>query len=817
MLKFFTRNVPRPGTAVRAIRIVLAVVMICLLSAASYISVLVLKRQAALSHVSRYDVAFSAAQGLSEFLRMRGELYELALAPGSQAAADAVRLRYEILLSRMSLFEAGDFRGFVTEDPDRAEAVEQISDTLFALDPIIDDPARSREALDITRPLEGRFTGLVSAANAYGGSQVAREQRELFQLHWEFTGLAISLAVGGFVLFLLNAWQNRLLVVAQTSLADTNEELREAGAELAAAVTEKQRANEELTVQNGLFETALDNMSHGLAMFDAGGRVIVSNRRMAEIFRLPERRLLPGTGLEELEQALVGAGTCSTRDARELLLPRDAGGLPSGPESFVLHLQDGRAIMLSRQPMESGGWTATYEDITERHRAQAQVYHMARHDVLTDLPNRVLLLEQFRTTLGRDRAAGRMTAVLCIDLDNFKKINDTYGHPFGDKLLCQAALRLRAIFREEDTLSRVGGDEFIVVYGDLTSPDQANAIATRLAEALAEPYYIGGHEVFCAGSIGIAVSENSEESVDDLLVNADLALYEAKAAGRATYTFYTSDMLVRTKRRSRIESTLLSESFDEQFHLAFQPITDLATGRVTSVEGLVRWRHAAQDRVSPQEVISVAEETGLIVDLGAWVLREACSMATTLPGEINVAVNLSPLQFGRSNIVDIVSRVLKETGLPARRLDLEITETLLLEDNLRIVEDLRALRALGARLSLDDFGTGYSSLRYLRRFAVDKIKIDRSFIEEIGRNRDHSSIVYAIINMANSLGIRTVAEGVETAEQLEIVRAAGCSEVQGYLVSKPLRKEDLDGFLAGFSGWHTIGKAGERAGESTGR
>ncbi|QDL94647.1 EAL domain-containing protein (plasmid) [Paroceanicella profunda] len=801
MLGFFTRSVPGPGAAVRAIRIVLAVVMICLLSAASYISVLVLKRQAALSHVSRYDVAFSAAQGLSEFLRLRGELYELALEPDSPSAADAVRLRYEILLSRLSLFEAGDFITFVQEDPERAETVKQISDRLFGLDSVIDDPAHTREALAATRPLEASFTGLVSAANSYGGSQVAREQRELFQLHWEFTGLAISLAVGGFILFVLNAWQNRLLVVAQKSLAETNAELREAGADLAAAVTEKQQANVELTVQNGLFETALDNMSHGLAMFDATGRVIVSNRRMAEIFRLKVERLRPGAELAELEKALIDAGACSAQDAREILSQHTMSGAASEPESFVLHLQDGRTIMLSRQPMAGGGWTATYEDITERHRAQAQIYHMARHDVLTDLPNRTLLLERFQTTLLRDRAAERLTAVMCIDLDNFKKINDTFGHPFGDKLLCQAALRLRAIFRDGDTISRVGGDEFTVVYGGLTSAEQANAIAERLADALSEPYYIGGHEVFCAGSIGIAVSENTAESVDELLVNADLALYQAKAAGRATYTFYTSDMLVRTKRRGRIESTLLSESFGEQFHLAFQPITDLATGRVTSVEGLVRWRHAAADRVSPQEVITVAEETGLIVDLGAWVLHEACEIATTLPEEINMAVNLSPLQFGRSNIVDIVSRTLKDTGLPARRLDLEITETLLLEDSPRIVDDLRALRALGARLSLDDFGTGYSSLRYLRRFAVDKIKIDRSFIEEIGRNRDHSSIVHAIINMANSLGIRTVAEGVETAEQLEIVRAAGCSEVQGYLISRPLRKAELDRFLTDRPGW----------------
>lgn len=774
----------RQETAVRLIRYMLAASMAILLVAAIYISFLVHKRQALFEEVSQYNVAFSAGQGVNEFLRFRKALLEALLNEGSEEAAASIqkaRLRYEIFLNRLSLFSSGDFRTFALESPDRQEVIEEAARTMESVDALITEGGDVENALALTGRLESDLVGLVSEANSYGGQAVAHDQRQLYILHWQFTAVTILLVLSGFGLFVLNSWQTRLLEATRKSLAASNEDLQRTSAQL---VTSNIRLGE----KNKLFETALDNMTHGLAMFDPHGHLIVSNRRMADLFRLTFDDVQRGTRLETLAQRMEEAGTCSSRDARRLFTLQE--------QNPVIETIDGGCIvMVSHKPMDDGGWISTFEDVTESHTAQLKVSHMARHDALTDLPNRVLLRERLVETLNADERRGRLTSIMCIDLDNFKKVNDAHGHPFGDKLLCEAARRLRFACRGADTVSRVGGDEFVVVHGDLTHPDQAAALAGRLVNALLEVYTIEGREVLAGGSVGIALGGGDVTDIDVLLRNADLALYEAKRGGGGGYAFYNEAMSARMEHRSQIESLLLAAPFDDQFELAFQPITNINSGKVTCVEALLRWKDQTVSTATPQEIVKVAEETGIILGLGEWVLNKACAFAADLGDDVCVAVNLSPVQFERSNIVETVQDALHQSGLPSNRLHLEITETLLLDDNDEVRADLQVLRRMGMRISLDDFGTGYSSLSYLKKFTVDQIKIDKVFIEEIGVNRDHNAIVASIITMASSLGMTTVAEGVETAEQLQILRSAGCDEVQGYLLSKPLPGPELIDYL----------------------
>lgn len=767
-----------PGGAVRIVQATLGVAIGCLAIAGIYVSMMLSERQASMAEVSRYNVAFSASQGVNEYMRLRQRLATAALNPLSPKARQEVVLRFEILQNRMNLFKSGDFGAFIRENPERVAVIDKVTAMIAAIEPAVRSMASTGDvisALKLTKPLEEDFIGLASEANSYGGAAVADDQRQMFRLHWIFTMISLSLAFCGFVLFMLNRLQNRQLVVAQCSLAT---------------------ANADLADQNRLFEAAMDNMSQGLCMFDADHRLIVSNRRMAEIYSLPHHGVRSGVGLKQLSSGMVESGSCSPEQAEWLHRGLESIAGRGKPDTMLAELADGRIVLVSSQPTPGGGWTATHEDITERHRAQAQVEHMARHDTLTGLPNRLLLRERLEETLIRDAEAGLSTAVLCLDLDNFKTINDTFGHPFGDLLIREVAGRVQSVFRPFDTVSRVGGDEFTVVYGGLKDVESVEEIAKRLLAKLAEPYFIGSHQVLSGGSVGLSLSRPEDCETDLLLKNADMALYDAKAAGRGTYSFYREDMARQMERRRWIESRLLAGDFTEQFEMAYQPITDLASGRVTSVEALLRIRREQEVPVAPQEVISIAEDTGRIVELGAWVMRNACEAAARMDADVAVAVNLSPVQFRRDDIVKMVSEAVEAAGISPGRLNLEITETVLLEDSREILASLAKLKDMGAKVSLDDFGTGYSSLSYLRRFSVDKLKIDRQFVQEIGRNSDHKAIVQTIVNMADALGMRTVAEGVETAEQLRILRDVGCDEVQGYLFSKPLAEGNLRRYLA---------------------
>jgi diguanylate cyclase (GGDEF)-like protein/PAS domain S-box-containing protein len=434
-------------------------------------------------------------------------------------------------------------------------------------------------------------------------------------------------------------------------------------------------------------------------------------------------------------------------------------------------------------------------DITERKRAEARIAFMAQHDGLTGLPNRNLLRQRMDEKLVHARRSVEKIAVLILGLDNFKAINDALGHGIGDKLLRGVAKRLRSTLREEDTLARLNSDEFAIVQSGLTRPEDAVFLARRLLQAIGDPYLLDGHSVVIGASIGIAMAPGDGDEPERLLKNADMALSRAKNDSRGTFSFFEAGMDARAQSRRKIEIDLRDAIHNDVLCPYYQPLIDLSSGRITGFEALVRWPHPERGMIPPAEFIPVAEETGLINALGGLMLLRACRDAALWPDDVRVAVNLSPLQFRGGNLLSVVMDALKQSGLPPKRLELEITETLLLEKSSQVQATLHALRALGVRISMDDFGTGYSSLSYLRSFPFDKIKIDQSFVRDLAANPDAQAIVRSIISLGMGLGVTITAEGVETEAELNCLRSEGCHEGQGFLFSRARPNVDIVGLL----------------------
>ncbi len=530
----------------------------------------------------------------------------------------------------------------------------------------------------------------------------------------------------------------------------------------------------EMASQHTRFETALDNMAQGLSMFDDAGRVLVHNRRFAEMFT----PCAAGADIGDV----VPAALHWTPDGDEAWLQA---------RSFTRTLDDKRVIAVTEKPMGGGGWVATYEDVTERHGIEARLAYIARHDTLTGLPNRVLYREHMEHALAQARRGGGVT-VLCLDLDRFKAINDTFGHTVGDRLLCAVAQRLRHETRESDVVIRLGGDEFAIIQETKKQPLEGKNLAERLGQALLEPFVIGDQQHTISTSIGIALSDDGRTDGDELLKNAELALDKAKADGRGTFRFFEAKMDAQMQVRRQIEIDLKAAVPKRQLENYYQPLVNVQTQEVSGFEALVRWRHPTRGMISPSEFIPVSEDIGLIMPISMLVLERACVDALTWPAHVSVAVNLSPLQFRNRQLADDIDDILKRTGLPAARLELEITESLLLQDSSSTLAILHEIRALGVRVSMDDFGTGYSSLAYLHRFPFDKIKIDQSFIRSLTDEGECIAIVRAVLSLGRSLGISVLAEGVETEAQLELLRREGCEFVQGYLFSKPRPSDKLD-------------------------
>ena len=565
------------------------------------------------------------------------------------------------------------------------------------------------------------------------------------------------------------------------------------GMSLVASMSARQ-SQDKLGQQRILLDTALENMSQGLAMFDADGRLTLCNERYARMTGLPYAAV-QGQSLLELFKLRKAAGDFS-EDPQEVFA-RILADVRLGKSAMrVMHTLKGRSIRIIEEPMIGGGWVATLEDITAWREAQEKLAYLAHHDPLTCLPNRTKFREDLEQTLRLVNRDGRV-AVLCLDLDHFKEINDSLGHPIGDDLLKDVACRLRTSVREGDTVARLGGDEFAIVQAGIDlQASESSSLAERLVEILGAPYDIQGHQLNIGVSIGIAFAPNDGEDPDQLLKNADMALYRAKEDGRGTYRFFEPGMDARAQARRLLEIDLRAALTRDEFEVHYQPIHDLNTDQITAFEALIRWKHPLRGMISPMDFIPLAEETGLITQLGDWILRKACMDAATWSREVRVAVNLSPVQFKNSNLMQSVISALAASGLAPERLELEITESVLLQDSEATLAALHKLRSFGVKISMDDFGTGYSSLSYLRSFPFDKIKIDRSFVHELATRDDSMAIVRAVTGLGKSLGISIVAEGVETNEQLGLLRTEGCTEVQGFLFSRPRPAQDVEAMLS---------------------
>ncbi|EJW11301.1 diguanylate cyclase [Rhodovulum sp. PH10] len=615
---------------------------------------------------------------------------------------------------------------------------------------------------------------------------------------WHDRTVVVAAGTAAFLLITITllrvmAQQYRRLVASQVSLGEKTRLLEQEHDLLAAHETELSRQNER-------FDAALNNMSQGLVMFDGDGRLVVSNEQYARIFGLPPEVCVPGTPLRDLLcfSALLKPGDDPDEIARELMSREYTAGVTTRLEHT---LRDGRIISVLHRPLSDGGWLSTHEDVTERRRSEAKIERLAHSDLLTGVANRSRFLEKIAAARGRLQRDGRPFSVLMLDLDRFKHVNDTLGHAAGDALLKEAALRLKSSIRSADVLARLGGDEFAIIQSpprDFSPADDpvdvmresAVSLASRIVDLIGMPYDIDGRKVVIGTSIGIAMAPNDATDAESLLKKADLALYAIKASGRNGFALFDPSMAAEADERQRLELEFRESLRRDEFVLHYQPLVDVASRRLRAMEALVRWNHPEHGLVPPDRFIAMAEETGLVAVLGEWVLQTACAEAARWPDDVRVAVNVSPVQFDKSNLLDVIMMALVDSGLPPDRLEIEITERVLLEWDADRLSTLHQLKNLGVSISLDDFGTGYSSLGHLRTFPFDKLKIDRSFIAEMLDHSDCAAIVCAIAALARSLDVVTVAEGIETEAQFQALRAAGVTQAQGYLIGRPVPAGD---------------------------
>lgn len=553
---------------------------------------------------------------------------------------------------------------------------------------------------------------------------------------------------------------------------------------LAQAERERTEFVAKLEEQTVRFKVALDNMSQGVCLFDAKRKLVLSNRRYAELYGLSPHQIRPGMTLKQILKLRARIGSDPKLSYEEYINWVPSRESVYAPTGMVVELKNGRTVAVRHQPMEGGDYVATHEDITERRAAEAKIAYMAHYDALTSLPNRVLFkerLQQIVAGVGR----GRTCAVLYLDLDYFKTINDTLGHSFGDGLLGVVAQRLRRSVRPTDTVARLGGDEFAVVQNDVGDPLNARTLAERLVNEISAPYNLHGHSVVVGTSIGIAYAPRDGVDPDQLMKNADLAMYSAKFAGRGRSCFFKPEMAEVMEQRRTFELELRMAVAVKEFEIFYQPLVNLDTDRIRGFEALLRWSSPKRGLISACEFIPLTEEIGLAIDIGEWVIKQACAEAASWPDQLVISINVSAQQLKSGTLTSAVMDALHESGLSPNRLELEITETAVIQDPEAARAMLQQLKGFGVSIVLDDFGTGYSSLSYVRDFPFDRIKIDQSFVRDLCQRPDSIAIVRAVTGLCSSLGITITAEGVETNEQLAILLAEHCNEVQGCLFSEP--------------------------------
>ncbi|WP_160938137.1 putative bifunctional diguanylate cyclase/phosphodiesterase [Teichococcus coralli] len=751
--------------ATRAFKPALAVFAATIVLAAVYTSVLIVERQDALRQVSRYNVAWLTSQAVVELQKLEQRVAASGL-PGSGVDQDEVELRLDILANRVQVLSIPEVRDLSTSKPELGTVVADLASAVReaqAMVPHLSEQGTIHALLQLLSPLERKLAGLAAAANARGGDLVAEDQRQLSQLHWTFSGVMVILAACGLGLYALLLWRNTLL-------RQTHQELL--------------LRSRELDTQNGRFDAALNNMSQALCMVDAEQRLIVCNHRYLELFGLTPELAAARTPIRMILASIRLNGGPEGALAEEIYAEQQALVRKQQALDFFCQHSSGRAIAVFHRPMGTG-WIATYEDITVRRQTEARIAYLAHYDPLTGLLNRVLFREEMERFLKALSGGDEQLALLCLDLDSFKEVNDTLGHPAGDALLRVVAQRLQLCVGAEGRVARLSGDEFAILYPVIRGADHARQLAGQIISAVGEPIEVEGRSIVVGVSVGAVLAERDGRDAVDLLRKADIALYCSKTAGGNGVRFFEPQMQTKLEARRTLEAELRSALDNGELVLFYQPIYSLRTLTICGFEALLRWRHPERGMIPPADFIPIAEATGLIVPIGEWVIRQACADAVLWPDHIRIAVNLSALQFTKSDLLQTIAAALASTGLSPTRLELEVTESVLLRDDESTIAILHQLRALGHRIALDDFGTGYSSLSYLRSFPFDKIKIDQSFVREMAGRADCASIVNAVAGLAQDLGIGTTAEGVETEEQVQQLVRAGCTEVQGYRFGRP--------------------------------
>ncbi|UTD27644.1 bifunctional diguanylate cyclase/phosphodiesterase [Bradyrhizobium sp. WD16] len=701
---------------------------------------------------------------MAKFLDRSG-LWDTMQGSGQHAA-----LRHDFTL----LAEAGDRVMYLAENFSQDQALE-VSRGAYA---------KAAEAIDLR-------------LDAWRDDRLATADRELASMSQAATRLGIWVGAGGLLAVLLigpigilikfrilrrlGRLTSVMLRLSRSETALTVPYTRSSDeiGDLARALEVFKNNAIELQAAHLHLDTALNNMSQGLCMYDAQERLLLWNERVLELYAVPPCLIRAGLAVREVlgisRRGLVGAELDQAYQQFRSGIPRH------GTHQYRRTLPDGRSISVSQRAMPDGGWVETHEDVTEQIKAEKRIAHMALYDGLTNLPNRFKFHHELQGCVAR--AERVKSALLCLDLDGFKNVNDAFGHAEGDALLRQVAARLTACIGKNDIVSRLGGDEFAILLPDVAEIGTVTILAGDIIRSLSQPYDVNGHQAIVGASVGIVLIPDHGNDADQLLKHADLAMYGAKAGGRGSFRLFEPAMDERIQARHSLEIDLRRAVDQNQFELHFQPTLWVKSGEVSGFEALLRWRHPTRGMVSPCEFIPVAEEVGLINRLGKWVLRQACMEASAWPEHVHVAVNLSAAQFRDADLVQDVFCAIGEAGLDPRRLELEITETVLLQDDLAIHETLHQIRGFGVKIAMDDFGTGYSSLSYLRSFPFDKIKIDQGFIRGLDSGDDALPIVHAVIGLASGLRMTTTAEGVETRAQLEVLQNEGCDEAQGYLFS----------------------------------
>lgn len=560
-------------------------------------------------------------------------------------------------------------------------------------------------------------------------------------------------------------------------------------AEIDKRTAQLNKSRQKLRTQNTRFLTALENMSQGLAMFDGRQRLVICNHQYLDMYNLPRHLGRAGTHLVTILKARIAAGTSAGDDPAAYLRERLLVAAEGVNSSAVHQLGNGRVMSVAHKAMADGAWVTMHKDITELHSMQAELAHQAYHDALTGLPNRNFFYQRLGQAFETLHAGGSF-AVLCLDLDGFKAINDSMGHASGDNLLRQVAARLSDCTGDTGVVGRMGGDEFAVLLPGGTR-DSALALARSILDAIRRPFDIDDHAVLVGVSVGIAMAPEDGAGADALLKSGDLALYSIKRGRRGGYSFFEPDLAKTLSARSSMERDLRRALANGEFELFYQPVLNLAAQKIVGFEALLRWRHPTEGLILPADFVPLAEELGLIMPIGEWVIREAFTEAARWPASMRIAVNVSTVQFERGSLVGVLVNALAASGLAPDRVEIEITETLFLEQSEINLDILHQLHALGLKVALDDFGTGFSALSYLLAFPFDKIKIDGSFVRALDNTAGAHIILRSVADIGQRMGMVTTAEGIETAEQLRSIRALGYTEAQGFLIARPMNRDAL--------------------------